>query len=260
MNNQIRRLLDFLRGSPLVDHPLKGAQGPDALANFTAIVRERGKIVPRHCRHNHNIWVTLGREYLARVIAPNTAKDDHYAETGPANREFIKYMGLGIGGTSQTHPSAYLTPLSVDYPPATGVAPGGAGNKYTDSDLTVKNLERPVALSWGVTNELWLGEVSTPVDFPLATTLLLRRLFTAPEINQVLEPGLPHNYTVVPVAEAALFLSTQPDEAAKVTVYDVGAPDWIPVSRQDALAYNTFEPIPLTTAFELELRWELRFG
>lgn len=259
MTNRIKNWIRHFLGDPLVDYPLQDGRNPDALANFTAIVRERGKIVPRYCRQNHNIWVTLGREYLARVIAPNTAKDNHYAETPPANKEFLLYMGLGIGGTSQTHPMAYQAPLSTDYPPATGAAPGGEGNLYTDSDLTVKNLERPVALSWGTSDEVWLGEVNTPVTFPIATTLKLVRLFTTTDINQVLEPGSPHNYTVVPVSEAGLFLSTQAAELARTSVYNASSP-YIPTSRQDCLAYNTFDPIPLTTAFEMELRWELRFG
>lgn len=259
MRRIIKSLRDLLGGG-LIDYPLRTRGVEVARANFTIIVRERGKIVPRHCRHNHNIWVTLGREYLARVIAPNDTVDDHYAETPPASREFLKFIALGIGGDAQTNPMAYQSPLKDDYPPATGTAPGGDGNKFTDSDLTVTTLERPVALSWGAAAEKWLGVVATPVTFPIATTLKLTRLYTSPELNQVLEPGSPHNYTIVPVSEAGLCLSTQPEEAAKTTVYDAGAPAYIAASRQKVCAYNTFTPIPITTAFDVELRWELRFG
>lgn len=231
----------------LRDYPLK-PKGMIIPGNVEVIVRERGKRVPQHCRHDHNIWVDLGREYLARVIAPNVGATDHYAEPP---REFVQYMGVGIGGDSQVHPSAYQSPLKDDYPPATGSSPGADGNMQSDDDLTITYLERPVKID--AVSPLWLDDVVQPPTFLNSNrTLRLDRLFTEPELNSV------GPYTVVPVSEIGLFLGTQDPAAANV--YDVSnPPSMVGAGRQTLLAYNTFEPIPKTISFTFEVRWELRF-
>lgn len=238
----------------LRDYPLK-PKGLWIPANVTITARERGKIVPRHCRHSHNIWVDLGREYLARVVAPNTALDDHYAESA-GTREFIKYMGVGIGGDSQTHPSAYASPLSTDYPPAdpSGV-PGNPGNDQSDDDLTVTHLERPVKINLDASPNTWLAPVITPVTFlDSSRTVRFDHLFDTTDVNEANIPS----YSVVPLSEVGLFIATQDPESANV--YDAGnPPTYVGAGRQQLVAYNTFEAIPKTTSFSLEIRWELRF-
>ncbi|MFW9801012.1 MAG: hypothetical protein ACFFFC_00045 [Candidatus Thorarchaeota archaeon] len=235
------------------DYPLK-KEGMLIPGNVEITVRERGKKVKEHCRHSHNIWVNLGREYLARVIAPNNTYTDHYIETGPSDREFIRYMGLGCGGDSQWHYAAYTSPIKDDYPP--GIAQGSTGNMYSDDDLTVQTLERPIAISMSGGNLVWLGSVSTPVDFlDSGKTLRVKRLFTEPECNS--DGGI-GPYTIVPLSEVALFLQTADPEASDV--YDSGnPPTMIGTGRQQVMGYNTFETIPKTTSFSLEVRWELRF-
>lgn len=227
------------------DYPLKSG-GMVLPGNLWIDVRERGKLVKKHCRHEHNIWVDLGREYLARVVAPNPAYTDHHNEPP---REFVRYVGVGIGGDSQSHPAAYTVPLSTDYPPAT--SQGGDGNSYDDEDLTIKWLERPVKINVG--SPIWMDSVETPVVF-LNTdrTLRLDYLFTQPAINSV------GPYTVVPLSEIGLFLATKDPDT--VNVYDVlNTPSMRGAGRQSLVAYNTFEPIPKTTSFSLEIWWELRF-
>lgn len=235
------------------DYPLR-RNGMLIPANVEIIVRERGKRVLRYCRHSHNIWVNLGREYLPRVIAPNNTFTDHYAETGPADREFLQYMGLGIGGNSQWHPAAYSSPIKDDYPP--GIAQGSTGNSYADDDLTVQTLERPCAISKSGVDYIWLGSVATPVTFLSGgKTLQVIRLFTESECN--VEGGL-GPYSIVPLSEVGLFLCTAIPNAGGV--YDGGnPPTYIGVGRQLTMAYNTFETIPKTISFALEIRWELRF-
>lgn len=237
----------------LRDYPLR-PRGILIPGNVEIIARDdRGKRVSKHCRHEHNIWVNLGREYLARVVAPNNALTDHNVETGPSSREFIKYMGVGIGGDTQTHPSAYIAPLSTDYPPADiSGAPGGPGNQFSDEDLTVAYLERPVKIN--ETTYQWLEMVATPVVFLNSSkTLRLDHLFTVTDINTARTP----NYTIVPLSEVGLFLQTQNPDASNV--YDPGAPNYVGAGRQRLVAYNTFEAIPKTVSFSLEIRWELRF-
>ena len=232
----------------LIDRPLVGKGGLLIPANISIVVRERGKRIPQHCREDHNIWVDLGSEYLARVIAPKAGFADHYAEPP---REFVQYMGVGIGGESQYHPMAYTTPLSTDYPPATGSSPGGWGNKQSDEDLTVTTLERPVKIN--PTSPIWLDNVVTPVTFLNSNrTVRFDHLFDETVINSV------GPYTVVPLSEIGLFLCTRDKNASNV--YDLSnPPSMVGAGRQTLLAYNTFEAIPKTVSFSLEVRWELRF-
>lgn len=217
--------------------------------NVKVTTYERGKRVPKYCYEEHNIWVNSGREYLARVVAPNSGLTDHYNEPP---REFVAYMGVGIGGSRQTNSAAYTAPLSADYPPAdAGGAPGNTGNQQVDTLLTVSQLERPVKIK--ASSPIWLAAVATPVVFSNSNrTVSFTRVFSETDIN------LSGTYSVVPVSELALFLSTQDPDAANV--YDVSnTPSMIGAGRQTLVAYKTIIPIPKTSAFSFVTEWELRF-
>ena len=62
--------------------------------NLVLTARERGKIVAR--REGHNIWLNLGREYLASLIDYIS-----FSPLTPERNDRIQYMGVGIGGTRQ---------------------------------------------------------------------------------------------------------------------------------------------------------------
>lgn len=235
----------------LRDYPLR-QRGMLIPGNVEIIVRERGKRVMKHCRHEHNIWVNLGREYLARVIAPNAALDNHYNEP-PV--EFVKYMGFGIGGSSQNNVLAYQPSMSTDYPPADpSGTPGFAGNQFADDDLTVQTLERPVRVYIDSDPNTWLIPVNAPPTFLNdSKTVRFDALLTQVAVNQARIPS----YPVVPLSEVGLFLSVEDPDSSDV--YDPGAPNYVGAGRQNLVAYNTYEPIPKTISFTLEVRWELRF-
>jgi hypothetical protein len=221
-------------------------------ANLTIITRENGKIVPKHCRDEHNVWVDLGRAYIARLMAPNTAFTDHYAEDPPSSpREFIQYMGFGIGGVAQTNALAYASPLKDDYPPAalTGV-PGDWGNKQTTDDVTITQLERPVKIN--ASTPIWLDSVQTPVTFLNDDkTLVLKYRIAEAGVNLV------GPYSIVPISEAALFLCTQDKDAENV--YDeLNTPSMVGAGRQTIVAYHPFAPIPKSAAMGIEFIWQLR--
>lgn len=70
---------------------------------FTAVCRERGKIVPGTRRRGNNIWTLTGREYLARLMS--------YASYGPdtsARNDRIRYIGFGTGTTPEVSSVARL--------------------------------------------------------------------------------------------------------------------------------------------------------
>jgi hypothetical protein len=196
--------------------------------NLCLTFRERGKIVAR--RVGHNIWVDLGRTYLASLIS--------YASFGPDTAEQnnrIKYMGLGIGGTRQTSLSvANSSPMSDAYP---------GNNTQTDTDPTVTTLERPVRVSGTTTDppydagDVWLGRVQAPVIHSPSTVALFRRVFTSAEVSY-------STFLAVPLSEVGLFTA-----AANPT----GVPN------NTFVAYDTFDTLTKTAAFELQVDWEIRF-
>lgn len=195
--------------------------------NVHLIARERGKIVAR--RDGHNIWVNLGREYLAGLIA--------YASFGPDTPERndrIRYMGVGIGGTRQVALGvANAAPLVTAYP---------GSNARTDTDPTVTTLERPVRLTGssnaypGLGGDVWVGQVQAPATHVTATEVTFKRLFTQLEVSY-------NPFLTVPLSEVGLFTG-----AANPNVFN-----------NLLVAYDTFDTLSKTNAFELEIDWTVRF-
>jgi hypothetical protein len=219
-----------------------------AKANVRIIARERGKKVPKLCRESHNVWVNIGREYLAKVISPLLGF------TGHVNDNVVQYMGLGIGGDQQlldlTGPA--WTTLAAHYP---------GQNLYDDTTTDRSYLERPVKVTGtpgvGTAPGVWLSQVAAPPTFlgtPI-TKVDFETLFDYTDIN------LTGAYPTVPLSEASLVLSSEVASRLSNEVYDYGsAPDYINVStRQKLVAYNTFDTLAKTEAVSLELHWEIQF-
>lgn len=193
--------------------------------NLKLIARERGKIIAR--REGHNIWLDLGREWIANLIGLQSLSPDVVQED---NR--IKYMGLGIGGTRQLAPAtANSGDLLADYP---------GTNNQTDTDPTVTTLERPVRVTGGsgapAAGDMWLETCQVPTDHPTATSAVFRRVFTQIEVSY-------SPYLTVPMSEIGLFHAGADPE------YYLNNP----------VAYDTFDTISKTVAVELEVEWTIRF-
>ena len=195
--------------------------------NLKLTMRDRGKIVGR--REGHNIWVNVGREYLAELISYAAFSPDT-----PERNDRIKYMGLGIGGTRQ---------LALDAANSAPIAPPYTGaNNQTDLDPTVSQLERPVRISGsdsdypGLSGDVWIGTVQAPAEHALATEATYRRVFTQLEVSY-------SPFLSVPLSEIGLFTS-----AADPGLY-----------RNSLVAYDTFDTLSKTSAFELEVEWTIRF-
>jgi hypothetical protein len=152
-------------------------------------------------------------------------------------------MGLGIGGNRQLAlTTANASPLGANPPAPNGAYPGT--NAQTDTDPTVTKLERPVRVSGGVTvypyypTDVWLSQVEAPAwsvdDVPYDSTFSV--LFGQTSISY-------SPYLTVPLSEVGLFTS-----AADVNIYN-----------NTAVAYDTFDTISKTAAFDLEIQWTIRF-
>lgn len=77
---------------------------------FSAVCRERGKIVPGTRRQGKNIVTLAGREYYARVGS--------YASYSPltrARQDAVRYIGFGIGTTPEvTSVTRLVSPIAYD--------------------------------------------------------------------------------------------------------------------------------------------------
>lgn len=207
---------------------MRFSDGLQVKSNLILTLRERGKLV--RVVKGHNIWLNLGREYLASLIC--------YASFGPDTPERndrIKYMGFGIGGSRQ------LSLSVANNPPIT--PPYAGTNVQTDIDPTVTTLERPVRISgaadsfpYSDPSNVWLGRVQAPILHPTATQSVFKRLFSTTDISY-------SPFLSVPLSEVALYTSN-----ADPSVYN-----------NTAIAYDTFDTISKTSAFSLEIDWTIRF-
>jgi len=195
--------------------------------NLTLKMRERGKLM--QIREGHNIWLDLGREYLAELIAFAS-----YSPDVPFRNDRIRYMGLGIGGNTQIAPGrANAAPIS---PPYTGL------NTQTDDDRTVAVLERPVRVTGSASNypglagDAWLGQIGSADPLTVKNECTFRRVFTELDCSY-------GQFISVPLSEIGLFTS-----AADPNNY-----------QNTAVAYDTFDTLSKTAAFELEVIWTIRF-
>lgn len=197
-------------------------------SNLIITARERGKIVDR--REGHNIWLDLGREYLAQLIAFQSFGPDT-----PVRNDRIKYMGLGIGGTRQLAlTTANSSPIS---PPYIG------NNAQDDATPGVTTVERPVRVSGGssaypgIAGDAWIGQIAAPPDLSGGTEVVFSRVFTQTEVSY-------SPFLAVPVSEVMLFTSAADPENYQNT----------------GVAYDTFDTLSKTTAVAIEFRWTIRFG
>jgi len=196
--------------------------------NLKITARERGKIVAR--REGHNIFLNLGREWLARLIAYSS-----FSPLTPEDDNRVRYMGFGIGGTRQVAPGvANVAPVVTAYP---------GTNAQTDVDPTVLRLERPVRISGssstypGLAGDVWLGAYQIPVTHTTATETTFIRVFTQEEVSYA-------PFLSVPLSEIMLFTNGADPGSALNT----------------GIAYDTFDTLSKTLAFELQVEWTLRIG
>lgn len=201
-------------------------------SNLKLTMRERGKIVAR--REGHNIWLNQGRNYLARLISYDTGEV-------PFEDNRVKYMGLGIGGTRQNSLAVANSP-PVSPTGSGGFYPAGT-NLQVDTDPTVEMLERPVQVTAA---PLFLKQVTMPPIFqprsdlapsnPLNTQSEFHCLFEVTDVNF-------GSLLSVPVSE--------------VMLYTAAADPSLGINH--GIAYDTFDSLSKTAAFDLEIVWTIRF-
>lgn len=227
----------------------------EAKTNVKIIARERGKIVPSKCRQVHNTWVNYGRKFLAEVISPrdNGTSHDYTTHYGDGSGvRVVRYVGVGIGGAEQVVNIASLYPtLDAHYP---------GQNTYTDSDITINYLQRPVKVDGvagvGASAGTWMRSIGYPLIFSGTPVHKVEYMtfFSEYDLN------IGGAYPAVPLSECGLMLTNEVPDRLSNEVYDYGSsPDYIGAERQLVLAYNAFATIVKTLAVALEIHWEISY-
>jgi hypothetical protein len=215
---------------------------PDCLerqVNVYITARERGKLRRDLSRTSHNVFVNGGRAWLARQVGASDYSADPPTAHSTAK---IKYMGLGCGGALQTDNSFANTQTEV---------------------VTVDALQDPVPVSRSGDLRTYLKQVHNQ---QINTTYFpdnYRTRFICELIegevsfagNETRVSGTTVG-TSVPVSEIGLYLSDAKTGYSQPTPQP-GEAD--PAAANNLVAYNIFDPIPITPNVVLRIEWELRF-
>lgn len=217
------------------------------------LLDERGR--PRLHHRSHNVFLDNGRQFLAEVITAHTFTPGPNQTEDAANRysgAVVRYMGFGIGGNRQSSSSAFAAPLSDTYD-APGTGRYGGTNNQDDVSLTTARLERPVLIS-NNPNPVWLKELTlVPYadQFPDAKSVAFVTTFGRNEINL----GGPET-AMIPLSEIGLFTSLADPSNPNG---DLSVSPVYPGLTTAMIAYDTFDPIPKTGMFDIQVTWTLRF-
>jgi hypothetical protein len=205
--------------------------------NVEIDIFERGKRRRWH-QQTHNIVVNNGRQFMAELITPASLGAGTFTRTQDT---IVRYIGFGIGGSRQSSPVAGASPYS-------DAAPAGYGgtNAQTDVDVTVGRLERPVRVTTGP--DVWMKQIAAPGTFDAGNR---RTTFIATFSESDINFG---SFTSVPISEIGLYKSS-----ADPTLPNGGAGAY-PGPTSHLIAYDTFDPFAKTGAFNIEARWQWRFG
>lgn len=185
---------------------------------FSAVCRERGKLVYGTRREGKNIWTLTGREYVAQLMSYSFYGSSAHGSGGlnpdlPARDDRIRYFGFGTGTQPEVSSvTALVSPLAVD----------GGGT--------------------------FLAQISLPT-YPLSpsrTTVRYSRTF--------IETELSFGSTVV-LTEAGLYTDGSPSANYAPRTRDVTLAN---AAAQAPAAYKSFDPLKKTQNFVLDINWEIR--
>jgi hypothetical protein len=100
----------------------------EIISQFSLIARERGKIVPGSLREGHNVFTTVGSDWLSKLVAWQTIDTPDI----PFTQRRVRWVGVGTGTQAETvnvtvlnapalvTPTFYLGAVQAATFPATG--------------------------------------------------------------------------------------------------------------------------------------------
>lgn len=183
--------------------------------NVEFILRERGKIVLR--RRSHNIWASAGQYWLTQLVSEGVANI-------PMEDNRLRYIGFGVGGYKQSAGSAFVPPLSVNYP---------GTNLQTNIQYAIPTIERPCRISPGV----YLKQFDL-VDQPTIYSVRFTTSFANSDISY--DSG---DYKQIPISEAGLFANGS----------DLGS------GSNPVLGYDVFGTFFKSNTHDMTVTWTIRF-
>ena len=215
--------------------------------NIKLTARERGKIVA--VREDHNIFLDVGREWLAKFIGL-AVMPPYSTFATPADynnpHRFPRYMGFGIGGNKQAYPKGAFNVAPLNLYDTGGIWPPPF--TQTDTNPVVFALESPVIVEMNghLVPEAgckWLAQIALPT-FPGGSPgeIMFTRIFMPAELS---DPP----FDVVPLSEIGLFVDEPP------ATY----PFTKPTAPGSMIAYNTFSTLSKTNAIAIQVDWTFRF-
>lgn len=187
--------------------------------NMTALLRERGKIVPHSRREGHNVFTITGRNWLSKLIAWNAIN----AADEPFTQRRVRWVGVGSGSQLEV--------------------------------TTVSALANPV-IARAAPNQ-YLVPLDSPATFPTSTSVEFAYEFATTEITTggvpvaVSEAGL---FTDVNPADTA-HKGIDDVEFSPTVPTTLNPAD----TNNPPIAYKAFEPLVKTVDFTLQIRWTFRF-
>lgn len=184
---------------------------------FSAVCRERGKIVPGTRRQGKNIITLAGREFYARVGSYSS-----YSPLTKARTDGIRYIGFGIGTTPEVSSvTSLVNPISYS------VASGG----LFLADLAIPTYPFQTSGSFG-------------------TAVVYTREFAETELS---------TSGTVNLTEAGLFTDGSPTSTPVPFTPGTRVLTINQALLQTPNAYKSFEALPKTQNFVLQIAWEIRF-
>lgn len=185
---------------------------------FSAVCRERGKLVYGTRREGKNIFTLTGREFTAQVFSYAFYGTSAHGSGNPnpdlpARDDRFRYFGFGTGTQPEVSSvAALVNPIAFD----------GGGN--------------------------FLAQVSLPT-YPLSpsrTTVEYTRTYIETELSFS---------GTVNLTEAGLFTDGSPNASYAPRTRDVTITN---AAAQAPDAYKSFEPLKKTQNFVLDVSWQLR--
>jgi hypothetical protein len=208
-------------------------------ANVRITVRERGKLVA--VREHHNVFTNTGRAWQALLYGSPDYQTG--SDPTPHVQTRIKYVGFGCGGALQTDTRFARRQQEL---------------------VTVTHLEDPVPFSRSSNvrrylKELYPQQLGSSLNFPSPYRCCLVSDVLESEISFINNRTRVSNVevgTLVPISEVGLYLSSALPFFTHPSPQNGSEAD--PATANEMVAYNIFEPIPITPQSGVRVEWELR--
>jgi hypothetical protein len=197
-------------------------QGRDDIgieSNFYACLREGGKIVTGSRREGHNIFTSIGRNWLSKLVS----WQDIGSFDTPYTRRRVRWIGVGSGSQLEVESVNSIANPSLI-----------TSSYYL---VAIQSVEFPTSTSVRFIKEFALNEISF-IGTPVTLT----------------EAGL---FVDVNPADTGALSDGSEDLAHEPGVVDTTLNPALSINAP--VAYKSFEPLTKTVDFTLEVRWDFRF-